>query len=134
MTRLFKDDTDTDQPPRPSTVRALEGFAYKAEAVRKWSHVKAETVLAACRREEAIGLQRAAAKATAEGVKTGDVPAALGEPSRLEREDAAGYIDAATGAGHDETYQALMYSVHLLTRDECRRLAGYLVKLFRGPA
>jgi hypothetical protein len=32
----------------------------------------------------------------------------------------------------DELTQGLSYSVHQLTDDEVRRLAGWLVKLFRG--
>ncbi len=127
MSTLFP---DTGAPartgPRPEIVRALEGFGYKAEAVRKWTAVKANSVLHACRREEGIALSRAATKAA-----TVDGPG-RSRPSRVERAVAAIAIEQAIALSADETAQAVAYTVYCLTDDETARLAGYLVKLFRG--
>ena len=117
--------TAAEHPSR-EVVQQLEAFGYRADAVRKWSAVKANTVLHARRKEEAIALRRAAAVA-------GDQDAPRkGTPTGVERLEAAAALERAMGEGPDELTQALGYTVYALTDDETRRLAGYVVKVFRG--
>lgn len=134
MSALFdSQDGDTvTAPTRPDgkTVRLLESFNYRAEAVRRWTAEKATTVLKACQQEERIALRRAEARA-----KTQEGPdAPRGQPSLVERLAAADAIAQAAGLGLDELLQTVTATVYCLTDDELKRLAGYLAKLFRGQA
>lgn len=132
MSTLFTDEADetTAAPARPpaKVVRLLETYGYRSEAVRLWTPEKASTVLNACKREEAIALRRAAAVARQQ-----DETAPRGQPSLVERQEAAAALEQAM-AGGDELYQAISYTTYVLRDDEARRLAGWLVKLYRGGA
>lgn len=114
---------------KPTTVRHLEAYGYRREAVRKWTAERAETVLRNCRQEERIALNRA--KKVAEEQ---DAPTPRGQASHVERAEAATYVEQtlAKGCGVDDLLQALAYSLYVSTDDELKRLAGYLVKLWRG--
>ena len=135
MSTLFTDDdaddTELDTTPELATVkqvRLLEGYSYRKEAVRLWTKEKAETVLRACQREERIALQRAAAVAREQ-----DGTVSRGQPSVVERMTAAAYLEQAQGEGVDELTQAVMHTVYVLSDDELRSLAKYLVRKYREP-
>lgn len=115
-------------------VRALtEEFGYDRVKVSAWTPEHAETVLRARRNEDRIGLKRAAKRA-AEIDHTADVPPELDRPApgTMWRELAAKDVEQQLADGDpDEVLQTVAYSLHTLTDDELRRLAGYLVKLWR---
>lgn len=137
MTALFANDQDeagddtAAAPGRPpaKVVRLLESYGYRAEAVRRWTPEKAATVLNACKKEEAIALRRAAAVA-----KRQDETAPRGQPSLVERMEAAASLEQALSGGGDDLFQGIAYTVYVLRDDEARRLAGWLVRLYRGEA
>jgi hypothetical protein len=133
MSTLFTDDDDgmvaTAGRPDPKTVRLLEGFNYSREAVRQWTPEKAETVLRNCKREERIALARAAQTA-----KEQDGAVARGQPSQVERLQAAAFVEQALKGGVDEVIQAVGYALHVCTDDEARDEAMRLVRLWRGQA
>lgn len=131
MTTLFDDGDDaatqvSDDRPAAKVVRALEGYGYRAEAVRRWTAEKASTVLHACRKEERIALRRATGKAQQQD-GTG-----RGQPSTVERLAAATCIEDAAALGIDELNQTLMYTVYCLTDDELKQVANWFVGMFRG--
>lgn len=131
MSNLFasqerKEAAPTDRPTA-RVVRELEAFGYKAEAVRTWTREKANTALASCRREEAVALRRAEATAKQQGE---EFP--RGQPSIIERLEAAACVEQALGGGIDELCQTLMYTLYVLSDGELKRLANYLVRLYRG--
>ena len=133
MNSLFstdEDDTQLECPVELATaeqVRELEGFGRLKEAVRRWTREKAAAVLADCKREQQIALRRAASVALAQ---SGD--AARGQPSTIERVTAAVFLEQAMGEGADELVQAVAYTVWVLTDAELKRLAGYLVRVYRS--
>lgn len=134
MNNLFTDeseiDTELDTPielATPKQVRLLEGFSYRKEAVRKWTREKAEQVLRRCQQEERIALNRSQAKA-----KEQDGLTPRGQVSALERAVAAVAMEEAVAEGSDETLQVMSASLYVLTDDETKRLAGYLIRVFRS--
>lgn len=114
--------------PDAKTVRLLEGFNYRKEAVRGWSAEKAATVLATCKREQAIALRHAAAVAREQD----ETAPPRGQTSLVERQVAAAFIEQSQGCGIDEIYHSVMYSVHALRDDEVKRLADFLIRKLRG--
>lgn len=118
----------TADRPDPKTVRLLEGFNYAREAVRQWTKEKAETVLRACKREERIALARAAQTAREQD----GVP--RGQPSVVERLEAAAFLEQALARGVDEVVQAVGYSLHACTDAEAKWLCNELIRRFRGQA
>jgi hypothetical protein len=124
----------TDEPnaairerPSAEVVRLLESFGYRAEAVRLWTPEHANTVLHACKKEQAIALRRA------EGVaREQDGSVARGQPSWVERQDAAACIEQAQGEGIDELAQRVAYSIYTLHDHELKRLASHLIRLYRA--
>lgn len=133
MSSLFPDDAAEDAdtttaPDRPSAkvVRQLEVFGYRAEAVRRWTPEKANTVLNSCKREEQIALRRADATAKAQGE---EFP--RGQPTQPERLEAAACIEQAAGRGIEELHQCVAYTIYALSDSELKSLAGYLVQTFR---
>lgn len=131
MSTLFPttDDDATDTPadrPNVKVVRALELYGYRADVVRTWSAAKANTVLNSCKKEEAVALRRAEGKARAED----GVP--RGQPGLVERLAAALSLEESLGDGPEELCQAVAYTVHCLTDGELKRLAGYLIRTYRG--
>jgi hypothetical protein len=136
MSALFTNDDgvatdDNAEPSRPDvkTVRLLEGFGYRAEAVRLWTAEKAFTTLQACRKEQKIALARAERTAVEQ---EDSVP--RGQPSQVERLAAAACIEQATTEGIDELHQCVCYSLYALRDDELKRLAGFVVRVMRGQA
>ncbi|MCE9566552.1 MAG: hypothetical protein K8U57_31395 [Planctomycetes bacterium] len=132
MTALFEQKTETEttapkERPDPKVVRLLEGYGYRAEAVRLWSPEQANTTLNSCKKEQAIALRRAddVARAQEESVPRG-------QPSWVERQEAAANIEQAQGEGIDELHQRVCYSLYALRDDELKRLAGHLIRLMRG--
>jgi hypothetical protein len=123
MTTTTRTTTDA---PDALTVEALEAYGYKAAAVRKWTPEKALVALDARRKEEAIARRRALRRAGEEE----EAIAPRGQPIPVMRLQAA--VELEREQGVDELVQGLAYTVHQLTDDEVRRLAGWLVKLFRG--
>lgn len=124
-------DEETASAPElatPKQVRLLEGFHYRREAVRLWTREKAETVLRNCQREERIALNRAMALAKEQG---GELPE-RGQVSQVERLTAATFLEQSQGQGIDELCQAVAYSVYVLSDDELKRLASYLIRVYRG--
>jgi hypothetical protein len=113
----------------PEQVRILEGYNYRRAAVRKWPREKAVTVIHRCRAEERIAQNRALRVA-----RDLDGVAPRGQPSVLERLSAAAYIEGVLSerCEVDELLQALAYSLYVSTDDELKRLAGYLIRLYRG--
>ena len=109
----------------PKQVRLLEGFNYRREAVRKWTHERAETVLKKCQQEQRLALRRADNKAREQDGERG-------QPSEVERVTAARYVEQmiAQKEGAEELMMALMYSLWVCSDEEIHRLAGYLVKLW----
>jgi hypothetical protein len=116
----------TATAPDALTVEALEAYGYKAAAVRKWSREKALVALDARRKEESIARRRALRRAGEEEESI----APRGQPIPVMRLQAA--VELEREQSVDELAQGLSYTVHQLTDDEVRRLAGWLVKLFRG--
>jgi NAD(P)-dependent dehydrogenase (short-subunit alcohol dehydrogenase family) len=117
--------------PDAVTVEALEAYGYKAAAVRKWTREKALVALDARRREEAIARRRALKRAEEEGRESEAAPA-RGQPLGFIRLEAAKYLEQPMSI--DDLSQAVAYSVCHLTDAEVKRLAGYLIRLFRGEA
>ena len=134
MNNLFTDeseiDTELDTPIELATVkqvRLLEGYSYRREAVRKWTREKAEQVLRRCQQEERIALNRSRAKAAEQ-----DGATSRGQVSALERAVAAVAMEEAVAEGSDETLQVMSASLYVLTDDETKRLAGYLIRVMRS--
>lgn len=111
----------------PGVIHELEDFGYKREAVSEWSYEKAYTILQAKKMERRIALQRAAT--TAQEIDGTVVRGRCGRPERLT---VAAYVDEAGMHGTDELLVALMYSLYALSEDELKRLAGYMVRVYRG--
>jgi hypothetical protein len=135
MSNLFTDESDVDteldtpiEMASPKQVRLLEGHNYRKEAVRKWTKEKAETVLRKCQQEERIALNRANAKA-----KEQDAGAPRGQVSPLERAVAAAALEEAVADNADETLIVMSAALYVLTDDETKRLAGYLIRMWRAP-
>lgn len=134
MSTLFTEDDDGGTVavagrPDPKTVRLLEGYGYKREAVRLWTPERAETTLRAEKREERIALARAAQTAREQ-----DGAVARLQPSQVERLQAAEFLEQALKGGADEVIQAIGYSLHVSTDAEAKRLGAWLVRLWRGQA
>lgn len=116
-------------PDRPCArvVRLLEGYNFRAEAVRLWTPERAETTLRACQREERIALARAdrAAQKQEETVKRG-------QPGLVERADAAAYLAQCLHGDPDDLHCAILHSGYALTDAEVREVAAILINKFRG--
>jgi hypothetical protein len=123
MTTTARTTTDA---PDAATVEALVAYGYAEKAVRRWSPEKAMVALDARRKEEAIAKRRALRRA---GEQEENI-APRGQPIPVMRLQAA--VELEREQSVDELVQGLAYTVHQLTDDEVRRLAGWLVKLFRG--
>lgn len=135
MSNLFTDESDVDteldtpiEMASPKQVRLLEGYSYRKEAVRKWTKEKAENVLRKCQQEERIALNRANAKA-----KEQDNATPRGQVSPLERAVAAVALEEAVAGGSDETLIVMSAALYVLTDDETKRLAGYLIRMTKKP-
>ena len=134
MNPLFDTDesgnvvTAVDKPSR-EVVCLLEGFGYKPEAVRQWSAVKANTVLHTRRKEDAIAVRRAEAVAREQEQ---DATVARGQPTQIERWEAAAALRRALPHGVDELHMAVVHTVYALNDDELKSLAEKLIATFRG--
>jgi hypothetical protein len=125
--------TDTlpgiEDPPDEDTVRELVTVYKRSEAiVRSWSRAKAQAVLHGLRREEAIVANKAVVQAGAD-------EAGLTRPrpvTDMERLDAAEFLEQALARGPFETALALSFAVMAMQDAEQKKLAGWLVKRFRG--
>lgn len=122
-------DTEVDAPVElatPKQVRLLEPFNYRKEAVRKWTRERAEQVLRKCQQEERIALRRAAQTAKEQD------GLARGQPTPMERLEAANALEQAVGI--DETLIVMSAALYVMTDDETKRFAGYLIRMWRGQA
>jgi hypothetical protein len=119
--------TAADRPSR-EVVCLLEGYGFKPDAVRQWTAVKANVVLADRRRQDAIVTRRADAVAREQE----DSPAARGQPTGVERLEAAAAIEAAMKRGIDELHSTVSMTVYAMTDDELKQYAGLLVMTLRG--
>lgn len=113
--------------PTPDIVRELcDRFGFDPNKVRNWSYTRAFATLEARKKEEAIALQRAEAKAAAIDGQRGRVPPVL-------RLHAADYLEEAIAAGGpDNLCLAVSYACCHLQDDEVRRLAEFMAKKFRS--
>lgn len=118
-------DAPTAAGPSPAVVQQLEGYGYAKEKVRKWTVEHANTVLNTCRKRDAIALRRAQQTAREQ-----DQDAPRGQPSLVERQEAAAFIEQQRGP--NDLLTAVSMTAYCLTDDELGRLAGYFVRLFRG--
>jgi hypothetical protein len=123
MTTTTRTTTDA---PDALTVEALEAYGYKAAAVRKWTPERALVALDARRKEEAIARRRALRRAGEQE----EAIAPRGQPIPVMRLQAAAELEREQNV--DELVQGLSHSMHLLTDEEIRKLAGYLIRRFRG--
>jgi hypothetical protein len=57
-----------------------------------------------------------------------------GQPSRVERQEAAAYLEETLDRGGDELVNAVLYVGHCLSDSEAKELAAKLIDLFRGVA
>jgi len=128
MSTLFDTGAETEAPPElatPQQVRLLEAYSYRKEAVRRWTRERAEATLRACQREERIALRRAAAQA-------GEIDGTRPPVPQLVRDITAAYVEQAMREPADELVQALAHSLHALTDDEAREVAGELLGRLKG--
>lgn len=139
---------DVSDPPAPEVTTALaaapaapvlasqadivhlESYGYKPEAVARWEQKKAQAVLRKCRAEDRAAVRRAEAAAKQIDLKNDDAPS-RGQPSTLERVVAADIVSESLSGSPDDIHLALTYTIHVCTDKELRRLAGYLVKLWK---
>lgn len=130
--RLFDTDesgnvvTAADKPSR-EVVCLLESFGYKPDVVRTWTAVKANVVLNDRRRQDAIAARRADAVAREQE----DSPASRGQPTGIERLEAAAAIEAAMKQGVDELHATISMTVYALADAELPPVAAFLVATLR---
>ena len=111
---------------RHEQLNELVAFGYREKTIGTWSEDRIMTVLAARRREVSLGLKRG------DHVATQIDGTSRGQPSKLEREVAAGMLEEVLDRGGDELVNAILYVGHCLSDAEARTLAEGLIALFRG--
>lgn len=123
------------EKPTGATIRALEGFGFKADAVRKWSKGKAEAKLHECKKQQAIDLAKSKSTAAAieeEGVPPDPIKGRAPTPICC---DAADYIEEALAKGNAlEIMFAVRAAVYCLADARTKKLADHLARVLRGAA
>ena len=116
-------------------VRELVMFHYRAEVVRKWTYEKAGVKLNRLRKKAHRNAQHGAAVARDIDRADGVEPPLRGVTNAISRDMAADtLVQALRSSDPHEISDALADAAHRLDDDEARRVAGYLVKLFKGQA
>lgn len=111
---------------RTDQLRELEHMGFRASTIGTWSDERITTVLAARQRDNRLALARAAnTAANIDGMSRG-------QPSRLERQIAAIWLEETLERGGDELVNAVLHCGAVLSDTEARTLAVGLIALFRG--
>jgi hypothetical protein len=106
----------------------IHQHGFRESTVSTWSEDRIATVLSARRRDGRLAVQRAANTAACiDGTSRG-------QPSRVERQEAAAYLEETLDRGGDELVNAVLYVGHCLSDSEAKDLAAKLSDLFRGVA
>lgn len=108
----------------------VDCYALDEKRVRAWDRTKVQVMLDSHRRADAI-TRRRAAKA-AEAFEDDAAPAPVSEPSALERQVAADFLEGALKGDLWQLQAGLLCVSHAFTCDEVRRVAGYFVRMLRG--